>query len=196
MAVRRERVAERRPVVVFRPGHQQAGAPGDPSLPTAGVALGGVDDSRAFGQHDLHAFRGREHLQLATVRRRARRGGPRGRRDESVVVGRIMVKQDELAHARLAGEIGHVVDGAVPPAALCRILMVQVLRIVDEHVGAFEEGQVPYVAGVHGRPELPRRLAGPPIGLMVAGVDDRVPADAQPIAERRARYGSGIGSRP
>jgi hypothetical protein len=96
-------------------------------------------------------------------------------------VARIVVKERQAFDPCLGGHIHHVVHRAVPPAGLAAdVLLLGVLRVVNQQVGASHELDVAAVALVdHAAP--PAVLLGSPevraMRLVIGGVDNAHPAD-------------------
>ena len=101
-----------------------------------------------------------------------------------VVVGGVVVEENEPLHAGGGGDVGGVLHRAVPPADLVAVLLFAVLRVVDDEVRPFEEADVALVAGVEHVP-LHRPVGSaqlPDVRLVVGGVDGHHP-HLEPVAE-------------
>ena len=97
-----------------------------------------------------------------------------------VAVVRVVVEQDEFGHLGLVRELDGVADRRVSPADVLRVLLVQVLRVVEQHVDAARE-----VVATDPR----RRLLGEPDAerrLVVGEVRDGPPVLLDAVADRRA----------
>ena len=110
--------------------------------------LGHRRRARAPGDVNLEALARGEHVQPA-----ARLGGP-GPGDglhaihHRVVVRRIVMEQGQALDAGGLGHVGGVLDRRVAPAHAIGVLLVGVLGIVDDEVGAAQERDVPLIAGM------------------------------------------------
>ena len=92
-----------------------------------------------------------------------------------------MVKERHPLHVGVASNVDHVLHRAVSPPRLLRVLVAEVLRIVDQEIGALEE------AGVGEIVTAPRDVAAAAelrlVRLVVRGVDHRGSVDLEPIPE-------------
>ena len=99
--------------------------------------------------------------------------------DVVVVVHRVVVEQHEIARTRLSRDVHRVVDRAVAPVPLRLVLLVRVLRVVDQQVDAVAQLE-------HLLRNVVVGIVGIATRAVVGDVRDRhaVPVDA--VAERRA----------
>ena len=102
-----------------------------------------------------------------------------------------MVKEHECLHPSAERDVDGVLDAAVTPTCLRGQLSAGVLGVVNEHVGARQEGGVALIARVCEvlRIEEPDRPVAPPrwacVRLMIRRVDERRCAGGDAIGHRR-----------
>src|SRR4051794_8262485 len=87
-------------------------------------------------QVEAQTFASNDELRLRSKLDEALLGGFADRVQRVVGAIGIVVKQDQVSRLRVLAELEHVVDDGVTPAAFERHVRVQVLRVVDEQVGA------------------------------------------------------------
>jgi hypothetical protein len=110
-----------------------------------------------------------------------------------IVAVRVVMEQHEPLHVRHPRHVHGVLDGAVAPAGLRRVVRRVVLRVVDHHIRIPEERRVVLVARVE---EVllavgPVILARPPrralVRFVVGRVHERAAGAGHPVAEGRRR---------
>ena len=113
---------------------------------------------------------------------------------QSVVISeRIVMGQCDPLHPGMLAKRHRVVDGAMAPSNLGRVLFGGVLRIVDEKIGASNEFSMLQVLPSDGPMAGCQFLR---VGFVVAGIYDRCPVGLQPIAKRERRMIQIVGGHP
>ena len=101
------------------------------------------------------------------------------------------MEQHEGLRARGDCDVDGVLDGAVAPARLVRVIGGPVLRVVDDHIRGGQERGVPRVAVVREerRIEDVRPAIGPPVrravGLVIGRIHERGRARGHAVADAR-----------
>ena len=151
-------------------------------------------------QFDHAAFGGGEHLERAGGITHALPGRRDHRVDGSVVMRRVMVEQRQAPDPRRHRQVDHVLQRAVPPAHVARVLGRRVLAVVDQQVGAGDKFTVALVPRMHVSQHLAERLAEAPrrarMALMVGRVDQHHPVGLDPVTERQRRVVQVTGCHP
>ena len=172
----------------------------------AGVDLGFCITGRCLRhcgtgqQFDRAALGSGEHFECS---RRITHALP-GRRDHrvhgSVVMRRIVVEQRQAPDSGGHGQVDHILQRAVAPAHVARVLGRRVLAVVDQQVGAGDEFAVPPVARMHVSQHLAQRLAessrGARMALVVGRVDQHHPVRLDPVTQRERRMVQVTGCHP
>ena len=103
-------------------------------------------------------------------------------------VVRVVVEQHQAAHPRPLRELERMADRAVAPTDVIRILLVEVLRVVEQHVDVAHDVVAAHpMVGLRGEAPSERRL-------VVGEIGKRPAAFLDAVSDRRALVGHAAGS--
>jgi hypothetical protein len=158
--------------------HEHAGA-GDEPPPQRGD-LGDRGRSAVPVDRQLLAFARREDVEDAAGGHHALPSVGLEPLHDRIVVRRVVVEEGQALHAGGERDVGRVLDRGVAPAEPVRVLLLRVLRVVDDQVGPAHEGDVPLVARV-----VQDAVLGLPERLVIGDVRDGGPGASHPVGDGR-----------